>query len=112
MGISIADLLIQSITLYSPVSFGILAVVLPGGLGVALAWYFTRSMQRSTNIATRIMIFIGMLSITQFADVYVKALGTSGLDVSKAFVPNLVFVISMSVYILLRYDPSPEPQPS
>jgi hypothetical protein len=105
LGVSISDLLLQSITLSDPISLALLGVMVPSGSGFLSAWYFTRSLKRSTNIATRVMIFVGTLLALQFVDVYAKAVGTSGFGLNSAFMPNVVFVIAMGIYIFLRYDP-------
>jgi len=80
----------------------------PSIAGVFVAWYFVNSIKRSTNVAIRIMIMTGALSIVQFADIYAKAIGAVGFSVDRALLPNLVFAIAIIIYIVLKYDPSSE----
>lgn len=105
MGISIADFLVDAVRYYNPFFFVPIAGLLPAGLGTLLAWYCIRSLNRSTNVAIRLMIVIGALSLIQFGDVYVKATRAEGLALDRAFVPNLAFTLAISLYVILRYDP-------
>ena len=103
-GISITELIIQGITNYS-LSFAFYGVLFPSSLGIFLGWYFARSMQKNKNIAIRILILIGVFSIIQFTDIYLIAYDLTGLKVDKNLTPNLIFIISIGLYIILRVDP-------
>jgi hypothetical protein len=103
-GLSLTDIIIQGITNYN-LSFAMYAVLFPSSLGIFLGWYFARSLKRSSNIAIRVLILVGVFSVIQFTDIYLKAFGLIGLIVDKTLTPNLIFTISVSLYIILRVDP-------
>ena len=80
--------------------------VVPGGLGVGMGWYLTRSLYRSQNIAMRIMAFVGMLAASQFAAIYVIATSRRGVQLGATALPNIFFVVGILLYMMLKYDPS------
>jgi hypothetical protein len=105
-GVSFADFAVESLSgskLFS--GAGLTATVVPGGAGVAMGWYLTRSLRRSENIAIRVLAFVGMLAITQFAQIYVVATSTKGVELGSTAVPNIAFVVGISIYVMLKYDP-------
>jgi len=110
LGISITGAVLEAVRLYAPIRFGLVAVVVPSAIGVFLAWYTIRCLERSKNVATRVMILVGVWSIVQFADIYFKAIGTlTGVARHKALAPNLMFTLSISLYAIFRYDPTRSP---
>jgi len=104
LGISISELIIKAIIPFKPFTFGLVAIIFPSALGILLAWYCIHSLRRSTNITFRLIVLMGAFTIFQFGDVYIKAIDATGFIIDKAFVPNLVFTISVSLYIIFRYD--------
>lgn len=105
LGASIPAFLVNSLSNPSPIIMGLVGVLLPAAAGVAMAWYFVRAIQKSKNIATRLLIFIGVLVATQFADVYAAIVRTSGLALNPALAPNISFIVGVTLYIMLNFDP-------
>lgn len=104
LDMSLSDLLLLGITQYSPVKFGFYGIVVPSFLGYFLAWYFIRQIKKSTDLTTRIMILTGVFTVLQFSEVYLKAMGIGGIPLNKSVVPNLVFTISIGLYVTLKYE--------
>jgi len=102
--ISLSDLILLGITNYSPFRFGFCGIIIPSFLGYILAWYFVKQIKRSTEQAIRIMILIGVFTVLQFSDIYLKATGISGLPLTKSLIPNLVFTIAIGLYVTLKYE--------
>ncbi|MDB4873204.1 MAG: hypothetical protein JWL97_4208 [Gemmatimonadales bacterium] len=112
LGTSIATMLVNSLSNAKPITIGFFGVAVPALAGVAISWYFVRAMRRKgENIATRILIFIGVLAVTQFADIYAAALRTHGLRLDPALTPNIAFVVGISVYLMLTWDPVSRDRP-
>jgi hypothetical protein len=105
LGISMAELVVRSIRDYKPLSFGLANVVLPGTAGLVATSYFVHCLKRSSNVAIRIAILVGTWSVLQFGEVYMAALSTQGIEIGKANVANLMFTLSVSLYLILKYDP-------
>ncbi|MDH6499514.1 hypothetical protein [Streptomyces sp. SAI-149] len=106
LGTSISTILVRALSNSRPITIGLLGVAIPAAAGAIMAWYFVRTMRtRGANIATRVLIFIGVLAVTQFADVYAAAVRTHGLRLDPALAPNIAFVVGMSIYVMLTWDP-------
>ena len=104
LGLSISDLMLRAIADFGPIMFGVVAVVVPSLSGMLATWYRVRCVKRSENVAVRLAILIGVFATFQFAELYVKAVSSTGFPVSKALIPNLMFTLSVSLYLILRYD--------
>ncbi|MEV5748563.1 hypothetical protein AB0L00_12155 [Actinoallomurus sp. NPDC052308] len=102
-GLSVADFMVDSLNKASP---GVLAAgaTVHGGMGSTLGWYLTASMRRSSDIAIRIMAFIGTLAVTEFLEVYALAVKSSGLGLGPAIVPDMSFVVGVILYAALTLD--------
>jgi hypothetical protein len=104
IGISIPSMMMSAVTTTNPVSIGILAIILPSAAGVTVAWYCIHCLNKSSEIAFRIVILIGTFIVTLFGDVYfatytVKSQG----NVDITLLPNLTFTIGMGLYVILNY---------
>jgi hypothetical protein len=80
------------------------SVIVPGAIGIVMGWYLTRSLRRDEDIAMRIMGFVAMLAATQFAAIYVVAMGKRGLELGVTALPNLSFIIGIFLYVIFTYD--------
>jgi hypothetical protein len=107
-GVSYAQFIVKSLSGIKPVTAGLVGATLPGLAGVGMGWYLVRAIRRSQNVAVRILAFVGMLATTQFAEIYAVALHARGFALGAAATPNIAFVVGLSLYIMLRYDPTSE----
>jgi len=101
-GLSYASLLLVVMDrwyLYYPVG-----VALPLVVGILVAQFAIDSMQRSTNLAIRVVLLIGAFTLAQFVELYAVALVRSSISVSKMHAPNLVFAITVALYFVFSYD--------
>lgn len=80
-------------------------VVVSGAAGASIGLLLLKTTYRGSIFAIRIMIFIGMLAATQFAEIYVSAFKKSGFSLGPAVVPNISFVVGILLCIALTYDP-------
>ena len=80
-------------------------VILPGIAGVGIGHYLVTQLSESSNIAIRIMAFIGMLATVEFIEIYITGVQRAGLAVGAASIPNISFVVGVILYIVLKYDP-------
>jgi hypothetical protein len=103
LGMSIADLMLRAVS-YTAVSYAVAGVLIPSLTGPLATWYCIRSARRSSNLAARLAILIGTFTIFLFAELYAKAVVTEGFDTVRALVPNLVFTLSIGVYLVFRVD--------
>lgn len=105
LGVPISLIIINSLTISHPFTFGLINVILPSSLGILVSWYFIRTLKRSSNIATRIMILVGTFTIFLFGNVYFQALRLEGFSFQKSLLPNLSFTIAIPLYAITKYDP-------
>lgn len=80
-------------------------VLVPGALGAGLGLFLVRSTYRGNIYVIRVMIFVGMLAATQFAETYVGAIEASGFQLGAPVAPNISFVVGILLCIALTYDP-------
>lgn len=78
-----------------------LAVLLPGGIGVALGWYFIRVLNKSVVKGMRWVVFFGMLAAVAFTAVYAAATSTEGVMLGVAALPNASFISGIALTILV-----------
>jgi hypothetical protein len=104
LGISIPSLMMSSISVSNPIKMGIFSIIIPGAVGVAVAWYCLWCLRKHIDIAFRVVIMISTFVVTLFGDVYAASYTvskTGTIDIS--LLPNLTFTIGMGLYIILNY---------
>jgi glucan phosphoethanolaminetransferase (alkaline phosphatase superfamily) len=107
LGISIPSLMLASAATTNPFTYGLMSVVLPSAAGVFVAWFFVRSLKRSENIARRLVILLSTLILVMFVDVYAATyqINSGASNSLKSLVPNLTFVVAISLYVIFRWEP-------
>jgi len=108
-GLSFAAFTVDSLSSTHPstaLASKVVGALLPGGVGVGMGWYLTRSLHRNQNIAMRVMAFVGMLAASQFAAIYVVATSRHGVRLGASALPNIFFVVGILIYMMLKFDPS------
>jgi len=81
------------------------SIVVSGVAGAGIGMFLTKWAHNGGVFAIRIMIFVGTLAATQFAEIYVAALHSHGFGLGPAVVPNVAFVVGILLCIALTYDP-------
>jgi len=104
LGLSLGNMMLLGITQYSPLMFGFFCLIMPSALGCLLAWYFIRCLKRSSEMAIKIMIMIGVFMVLQFGDIYLQAANIGGVSLNKDLVPNLAFTIAIGLYVTLKHE--------
>jgi hypothetical protein len=109
-GVSFATFTVHALSQARPVGFGVglLATVLPGGVGAVIGWYYVRVKNRSGIRAMRYVIFIGMLTVVGFAEIYGVATSTKGVILGAAALPNAAFVVGIVLTIVLTANAADE----
>jgi hypothetical protein len=72
--------------------------------GVGLGWYFIRTIKKSETLAIRVLGFVGMLSVVQFAEVYAIAVQDKGLQLGATAVPNISFLVGLILFVVFKMD--------
>jgi len=103
-GISISDFTVSALKQSNPIKIGFFGVAVPAGTGVLVAWYMKNRMEKGDNFGKRIMIFVGVLVATQFAELYAAAVHVSGFSPSPSLMPNVAFIVGLVLYIITQYD--------
>lgn len=104
LGITIPNLMMSAIATTNPIKMGIIAIILPGALGIAVSWYFIWCVNKSIDIAFRILILISTFILTLFGDVYAATYSISKFgSINTSLLPNLTFTIGMGLYFILNY---------
>ncbi len=105
VGISIPQLMLGGISTTNPLTVGLLGVIFPSFLGTIVAWYCLKNLNKSEDIAARLIILITSFIVVMFGDVYVESYsnGThfNGLNVS--LLPNLTFTVGLSLYVIFKF---------
>jgi hypothetical protein len=103
-GMSFSNFIAESLS-DSGVAVATGGVVVPGAAGAALGLLLVRSSFRGNIYVIRIMVFIGTLAATQFAEIYVASIELNGPSLGRPVVPNISFVVGILLCIALTYDP-------
>jgi hypothetical protein len=80
-------------------------VVLSGAAGATAGRMLLKITLSGNIFAIRVMIFIGMVAATQFAEIYIAEFSAHGFALGSAVVPNIAFVVGILLSIALTYDP-------
>jgi hypothetical protein len=82
------------------------AVAVPGSVGIGLGWYLRRCMRRADTYAIRVLAFVGMLAVAQFAAIYVASLDKKGVKLGATAIPNISFILGLLLYLVFKHDVS------
>jgi hypothetical protein len=106
VGLSIPELMLESLRVSHPAALGVVSVALPSGIGAAVAAYCIRCLRKDErgNIAVRLMIMVTTFVIVLFAEAYAISRGADGVQVGLHLLPNVSFTIGLALYFVLRYD--------
>src|SRR5664280_1143859 len=102
-GLSIANFTVDALKQSNPIKIGIFGIGVPAGTGVLVAWYMKNRMEKGDNFGKRIMIYVGVLVATQFAELYGTAIHVNGFAPSPAL-PNITFILGLVLYIVTQFD--------
>jgi hypothetical protein len=61
-------------------------------------------MEKGDDFGKRILVFVGVLVTTQFAELYAAAVHVSGFAPSRSLLPNVSFIVGLVLYIITQYD--------
>ncbi len=107
VGMSIPELILQAESVTAPVSIGAVGFIFPALTGTAAAWILTKALKNNGNISVRVVILVMSFLVFMFGDVYAAAFTTtvrSG-EFNNTLLPNLLFVLSLGLYVILKHDP-------
>jgi hypothetical protein len=107
IGVSIPDLLFQSLQLSSLV-VGIVGIILPSVAGYLMASYVIHKLKSSSPqdvLPVRILSLVITFAFFVYADALMASFSASEQGQFKHLLPNLTFVISMLVYIVFKFKP-------
>lgn len=90
--------------------FKAMSAMVPGGIAVAMGWYFVRAMRRSTQMALRLVSFLGMLTVVTFIVIFAEATNTQGVFLGAAAIPNASFVIGLIGSVIIFNTPADAPK--
>lgn len=106
VGLSIPQLAMATVQVGGSPLYRFIAVLCPSVIGLLAARFILSHMDRSEDIAARIIVLIMAFIMIMFGDVYAATYSTNvapdGLN--KALLPNLSFVVSLALYIVLKYE--------
>jgi hypothetical protein len=102
-GITIAEYTANTLDKGGVIAFT-LFTVLPATMGGVLGWYISNAFPRSSDIAIRVMAFVGTMAATGYLEVYGAAIKSSGFSLGPAVIPNVAFVIGVIVYVALTHQ--------
>jgi hypothetical protein len=103
-GVDFAQFIANALASTNAAGTGV-SVVLSGAAGAGVGIFLIRWSHRGDIFAIRIMIFVGTLAATQFAEIYVTTVHAHGFGLGAAVVPNIAFVVGILLCIALTYDP-------
>lgn len=103
--ISYSNMIIDTVQRERTALFVILGVIFPVAAGVLLTRLCLRVLKQSSNIALRIFILIGVFSLMEFTELYLRAALMRGLPMSRVLVPNILLTMTITLYVALTHDP-------
>jgi len=105
IGVTIPDIMMDAITASNPITFGFFAILMPTASGLLVTWYTIKCIKRNEDTASRIVIMLTTFILVMFADVYAATYinDIETAHMKKSLVPNLIFTISMSLYVIFKY---------
>lgn len=108
VGLSIPSFMLSAIGTANPFTVGFLGVVLPGLAGAIVAWFCLQSIQQTEELGVRMVVLLSTFIVALFGDAYVATLGNDAVTqqgIDLALLPNLTFVVGLSLYVVFRYLP-------
>lgn len=106
-GAGYAEFIVQALAAARP-GTALLAAVIPGVLGVAIGAYLIHAMKRrGEDVTVRLLALIGMLAAASFASIYAFAMREHAGHLGSYAVPNLAFVVGLTLYVILNFQTVP-----
>jgi hypothetical protein len=103
VGISVPQVIVNSLAGITPLSFGIVGMLVPLVVGVLVAWYCLDAMGRQSNLPGRVVILISTFILTLFTDIYVAVIKVpSRNQIDTNLLPNLTFVIGLLLFVVFN----------
>ena len=106
VGVSIPSFMMKAVASTSYFSFGLFALIMPSAAGILVSWYIIKCIDRSEDIATRVVIMVSAFILVMFGDVYAASFSAASDTeaMMRYLVPNLTFTIAMCLYVILKYE--------
>lgn len=106
LGVSIPALMVEAVAQGQILGVVFLGLIIPSLAGFFMARYVIWCMKNDDVIAMRVMFLISSLVLIMFADVYSFAAAESNkLESLKPLLPNVTFLLTIMLYIVLVYRP-------
>lgn len=101
-GLSIPQLLVSTLALQNPIVYAWIAAFVSSLAGIAVTVFIIRRLRSQSIIAYRLTIFISVLIISLFLDLFVTAFAAGADPIVLS--ANLFFVVGIGVYLVFRYE--------
>jgi len=109
LGLSIPELMLQSLSLSLPISIGLIGVIFPAGAGFLIAWYVVRQLHalEATRdvIAARVLAMIVAFAFFVYTDTLLATFSAPGERTLVNLLPNLTFTTAILFYSVFKYRP-------
>ncbi len=113
IGLSVPELMYKSLSAPFPISVGLAGVIAPSAIGFFVSWYVIRQLKRldpaRDALSVRVLVLVTTFVFFLYCDTYFATFGGAPSAKFVHLLPNLVFVLSVLMYAILRYDPTEIP---
>ena len=110
VGLSIPQMLTSALSNINPLTVGFIGTLAPAAVGVLMAWYLVRQIDKDDLIAKRTLIILTGFILLMFGDIYVASFGeyVEREAINRYLLPNLSFILGMGLYAVFNYVPKRE----
>ncbi len=102
--VTFADLILVARTDEVMLRFIALGGVVPAVVGIVIAQMTIRALRRGGVKLIRVMLLVGVFSISQVAYTNYVAIAQDEIPLDKAFIPNLCYSIAIGLWLVFNHD--------
>jgi hypothetical protein len=110
-GLTIPGLLLASLAMGGAYTTRLFGAVFPAATGFLVSWFVCRFLSsrdaRKNLVGMRLLALVVSVTLMLYLDLYTSAFDAAGSDGFRMLMPNLVFLLSVLIFAVLRYHPLP-----
>ena len=107
-GLSLPETVAKSFSFTSPLMLIASAYLVPGFLGLFIAWFILKHLKSGNAIPKRVVLLIVSFIVMAFTDVYsyVASRQMEQISSQSSYIPNIAFVIGLGLYVIFKGFPN------
>jgi hypothetical protein len=109
LGISVLQLLFQSLIQSSPFYVAVFGFIVPSALGITVSWYVIRQFRAldpvKDAVGARVLVLVISLVFFLYCDSYISSYNSERTKELENLLPNISFSLSVLLYAILKFRP-------